>query len=331
VRQQAVPVEITTNGTVEPLRTVAIQAQVGGLLTEVAFREGQEVAEGQVLFRIDPRPFQAALAQAEAVLARDQAQAANAVQNAQRLAELAQKDYVTTAQYEDAKAAAAALAASVAADQAAVETARLNLQYATIRAPISGRAGALLVRAGNIVKPNAETLVVINQLRPILVRFPIAASDLGRIRSAGAGTMVVRVRPGADTTGERSGTLSFIDNAVDSATGTILLKGRFENRDAALWPGEFVNVTLQLRVEPNAIVAPAVAVVTGQQGTYVFIVSTDGKAKLRPVTVDRTVGDLAVVSQGLTAGERVVIDGQIRLTDGSAVEVKPAAAAPGGV
>ena len=314
--------EMTATGTVEPLKTAAIQAQVGGVLLSAEFKEGQDVEENQVLFRIDPRPFESALAQAQAVLARDEAQSQNADQSAQRMLALVDKDYVTAQQYEDAKATALALRATVDADRAAVESARINLRYTTIRSPFSGRAGAILVRPGNLIKASTETLVVINQLRPILVRFAIPANGLPRLRRYPINTLVVRVRPAADSTQEREGRVNFLDNAVDSATGTILLKGIFENKDGALWPGEFVNVRVQLRVQPDAIAVPATAIVTGQQGTFVFVVTPDNKAKVRPVTVDRTVADRAVVSAGLEGGERVVTDGQIRLTDGAAVELK---------
>ncbi len=330
VERGPVPEEMTANGTVEPLKTAALQAQVGGVLMSAEFREGQEVQEGQVLFRIEPQPYETALAQAEAVLARDEAQSRNADQNAQRLQVLVDKDYVTAQQFEDAKASAAALRATVAADRAAVESARINLQHATIRSPFAGRAGAILVRPGNLIKASTETLVVINQLRPILVRFAVSATGLPRLRRYPLNTLTVRVSPPADSTQEREGRVTFMDNAVDSATGTILLKGIFENKDGMLWPGEFVNVTVQLRVQADAIAVPATAIVTGQQGTFVFVVTADNKAKVRPVTVDRMVNDRAVVSSGLEGGERVVTDGQIRLTDGSAVELKAAPAPAAG-
>jgi len=326
VEQRAIPYEIDATGTVEPLQTVAVASQVGGLLTHVAFREGDEVQRGQVLFQIDPRPYLAALQQTRGILAKDSAQLITAEQDAQRYAQLVQKDYVTTQQYDQVRANAASLKATVSADQAAVESARLNVQYATIRAPIAGRAGGLLVREGNLVHANGQSLVVINQLRPILVRFAVPSSHLPRIRQYASDTLRVVAQPVGIGGQPTEGTLSFLDNAVDTATGTILLKGRFGNANGALWPGEFVNVALRLYTQQDAIVAPAQAVVESQQGTYVFIVKSDGTAAVQPVVVERTAGDLAVIAKGLSPGQTVVTDGQLRLTTGSKVQIR---AAPG--
>lgn len=320
------PFEIDATGTVEPMQTVAIASQVGGVLTRVAFHEGDEVQKGQLLFQIDPRPFEAALHQAEGVLGRDRAQLANAQADVQRYQALVQKDYVTASQFDQIKANAAALQATTESDQAAVENARLNLQYASIRAPISGRAGALLVKEGNLVRANGQSLVVINQIRPILVRFAVPASNLPRIREYHQDTLPVHAQPVSGGSVTSAGTLSFLDNAVDTTTGTILLKGRFANTDGALWPGEFVNVALQLFVQHGAIVVPAQAVVQNQQGTFVYVVGADGTAAMRPVHIDRTAGDLSVIGQGVAPGDMVVTDGQLRLTNGSKVQVK---AAPG--
>jgi membrane fusion protein, multidrug efflux system len=323
--RRAVPFELAATGTVEPLQTVAVQAQVGGLLQRVAFKEGEEVKQGQVLFQLDPRPYRAALDQALALLARDRAQAANAAEDAKRYESLAEKQYVTAQQYQQAKTTAAAGEATLAGSQAAVEQARLNLQYATIRAPIAGRTGSLLVREGNLLRANAtEPLVVINRLRPILVRFAVPASNLPLIQEHLGKGVVVRAEPsgGGDPS---EGTLSFIDNAVDSSTGTILLKGRFPNDDGSLWPGGFVDVRLQLYVEPNALVVPAAAVVAGQQGSFVFVIQPDSSAATRPVTVSRTAGDFAILSGGIQPGDRVVVDGQLRLRQGSKVQIKATA------
>jgi multidrug efflux system membrane fusion protein len=331
VQRTAVPYDIDANGAVEPLQTVAVESQVGGTLTRVAFKEGDEVQAGQVLFQIDPRPFEAALAQAQAVLAKDKAQVEFAEQDVQRYAALVKQDYVTAQQFQQVRTNAAALKATLAADSAAVESARLNVQYTTIRAPITGRAGSLLMRQGNLVKANAsEPLVVINQIRPILVRFAVPAARLPQIRQYSGNSLRVRARPlGADgvANGTSTGVLSFIDNAVDTTTGTILLKGRFANNDGALWPGQFVNASLQLFVQRDAIVVPSPAVVQGQQGTYVFVVRPDNTANMQPVTVDRAVGDITVIAKGLTPGQEVVTDGQIRLTNGSKVQVKGTAPA----
>jgi multidrug efflux system membrane fusion protein len=322
--RRPVPFELAATGTVEPLKTVAVQAQVGGALRRVAFREGEEVKQGQVLFELDPRPYRAALDQALAALARDRAQANNAAQQAGRYETLAEKQYVTAQQYEEVRTTAAATQANLAGSQAAVDEARLNLQYATIRAPITGRTGSLLVREGNLVRANAtQPLVTINQLRPILVRFAVPASNLPLVQEHLGKDIVVRAE--AIGGGEPSeGSLSFIDNAVDTATGTILLKGRFPNDDGSLWPGAFVNVRLQLYVEPDALVIPSAALVNGQQGNFVFVIQPDSSAATKAVTVSRTAGDFALVS-GVQEGDRVVVDGQLRLRQGSKVQIKAAA------
>jgi membrane fusion protein, multidrug efflux system len=325
VERRTVPFELPATGTVEPLQTVAVQAQVGGQLRRIAFKEGVEVKKGQVLFELDARPYRAALEQATALLERDRAQAANAAQEANRYKALVEQEYVTAQQYDQARTNAAATQATLAGSQAAVDEARLNLQYATIRAPISGRTGSLLIREGNLVRVNAVApLVTINQLRPILVRFAVPASNLPLIQEHLGNNLVVRAEPsgGGDLA---EGTLNFVDNEVDTTTGTIMLKGQFPNDDGSLWPGGFVNVRLQLFVEKDALVIPAAAVVSGQQGSFVFVVQPDSSAATRPVTVRRTAGDLAIVSGDVQPGDRVVVDGQLRLRQGSKVQIKAAA------
>jgi multidrug efflux system membrane fusion protein len=323
--RRSVPFELPATGTVEPLQTVSVQAQVSGILQRVAFKEGDEVKQGQVLFQLDPRPYRAALDQAVAVLARDRAQATNAAQDAKRYEALVEKEYVTSQQYDQVRTSAASAEATVAGSQAAVDQARLNLQYATIRAPISGRTGSLLVREGNLVRgTTSEPLVMINRLRPILVRFAVPATSLPLIQSHLGKDVVVRAEPsGGGAPSE--GTLTFVDNAVDSTTGTILLKGRFPNDDGSLWPGGFVNVRLQLYVEPDALVVPAAAVVSGQQGSFVFVIQADSSATTKAVTVSRTAGDFAIVTGDVQPGDRVVVDGQLRLRQGSKVQIKTAA------
>jgi membrane fusion protein, multidrug efflux system len=323
--RRQVPFELPATGTVEPLETVAVQAQVGGILQRIAFREGDEVKQGQVLFRLDSRPYQAALDQALAILARDRANATNAAQEAKRYEALASKEYVTAQQYEQARTTAAASEATLAGSQAAVDQARLNLQYATIRAPIAGRTGSLQIREGNLVRTNATVpLVTINRLRPILVRFAVPAANLSLVQAHRGKDVVVRAEPagGGDPS---EGALTFVDNAVDTATGTILLKGQFPNDDGALWPGSFVNVRLQLYVDPDALVIPSAAVVAGQQGSFVFVIQADSSAATKPVTVNRTAGDLAIVTGDIQPGDRVVVDGQLRLRPGAKVQVKAAA------
>ncbi len=331
VVKQSLPYEIDGTGTAEPLQTVAIVSQVGGLLTKVAFKEGEDVKEGQLLLQIDPRPYQAALDQAQGILERDKAQLANAELDLTRYEALVQKDYVTTQQYEQAKTAVVAGRATVTSDQANVETARLNLQFAAIRSPISGRAGSLLVKQGNLVKAGGQPLVTINQIQPILVRFVVPVVHLPQLRQYGSGALPVQVHPGSTSgVGNTStGVLSFVDNAVDTMTGTILLKARFENKDATLWPGEFVSVTLNLFTQADALVIPSSAVVQGQQGAFVFVIKQDETADPRPITIGRIAGDLTTIDKGLTEGETVVTDGQLRLTAGSHVQVKGASTVGG--
>ena len=317
------PAVVAANGVVEPVQTVAVEAQVGGTLTEASFQEGDEVTEGQVLFRIDPRPFDAALRQSEAALLRDRAQALNAQRDAERYKALVAKDYVTQSQAEQAQTQAAALFATLQADSAAVENARVNLGYTTIRAPISGRTGSLLVRRGNLVKPNGGPLVVINELQPILVRFPVTARDFLTLRRRVTGGPVpVRVTASDSTVLPEQGALSFLDNAVDSLTGTVTAKARFTNASRALWPGEYVRVSVQLDVRSGAIAVPTTAVLNGQEGTYVYVVDGDKNAHVRTVSVGQAVGDLTVIERGVSAGEQVVVDGQSRLVPGAKVDAK---------
>ena len=328
----AAPVTIESNGVVEPMQTVAIEAQVGGSLETVAFNEGDDVKTGQVLFKLDPRPFEAALRQAEAVLARDEAQAQNAQRDAERYKALVAKDYVTKSQADQAQATAVAMQATLQSDKAAVDNARLNLSYATIRAPISGRTGRLLVRQGNLVKANSEPLVVINQLHPIMVRFTVLQHDFPALqRRAAQGQVPVRVVTPDSGRVPEAGTLAFLDNAVDSLTGTVTAKARFENQSGTLWPGEYVRVNVELDVQPDVVAVPTRAVVAGQEGSYVFVVGSDKVAKLRPVSVGRAVGsgELTTIDKGVQPGEQVVVDGQSRLTPNARVDVKTAPTAQG--
>jgi multidrug efflux system membrane fusion protein len=326
------PLTITSNGVVEPMQTVAVEAQVSGTLLDVAFGEGQDVQAGQVLFRIDPRPFQAALSQAQAALARDLAQAGNAMRDAARYSDLAKKDYVTKSQADQQNAMAVAAGATVTSDSAAVEAARVNLSYATIRAPISGRTGSLLIRKGNLVGPGAGPLVVINQLRPILVRFTITQRDFPALqRRAAAGPVPVRLVAGDSVPVAEVGELAFIDNKVDSLTGTVTAKARFQNAPNLLWPGEYVTAIVELQMV-NATAVPSVAVQSGQSGSYVYVVGGDKAAQVRPITIGPVIGDRTVILTGLKAGETVVVDGQSRLTPGAnvTISVPGNGTAPGG-
>lgn len=325
---RTVPYVLQANGTVEPMQTVAIQPQVGGIITKILFKEGDDVKAGQPLFEIDRRSYQATLDQAEAVVERDRAQLASANSDVARYSALVEKNYVTSQQMEQVKTTAASLKATLASDEAAAQQARLNYQYATIRSPISGRAGSLQVRSGYLAKVPATTpLVTINQIHPILVRFAVPAASLQRIRQYASGSLPVSAHPVSAPGVTSSGLLSFVDNAIDTTTGTILLKGTFENKDGALWPGEFVTTSLELFQQQDAIVVPTQAVVEGQNGNYIFVINADSTATQREITVDRAAGDVTIVSQGVKPGEIVVTDGQLRLNTGTKVQIKPP---PGG-
>ncbi len=326
VELRTVPFVLQANGTVEPMQTVAIEPQVGGIITRILFKEGDDVKAGQPLFEIDSRSYQATLEQAQAVVARDRAQLASATSDVSRYSALVDKNYVTSQQMEQVKTTAESMKATLASDEALAQQARLNLQYATIRAPISGRAGSLQARVGYLARIPATTpLVTINQIHPILVRFAVPAASLQRIRQYASTTLPVSAHPASSTGTASTGTLSFVDNAIDTTTGTILLKGTFDNTDGALWPGEFVTASLQLFQQQNAIVVPTQAVVEGQNGNFLFVINADSTATQREITIDRAAGDVTIVSQGVKPGEQVVTDGQLRLNTGTKVQIKPPA------
>lgn len=322
---RAEPLSLSAVGTVEPIEAVSVKAQVGGVITKVNFTDGQVVREGQLLVQIDPRSFNAALDAALAQLAKDRAQLANAEIQARRYADLVEKDYVTQEQYDAARTQAEVLKSSVQVDQAAVEQARLNLGYASITAPISGRTGSLLVKRGNVVKPSDAALVVINQMQPIRVSFAVSENQFPLIQKyASRSKLEVHVKPYRDSTrSEVAGRLIFLDNEVDPATGTVTLKADFPNKEGSLLPGQFVDTELILTIEPDVLTVPARAVVTGQEGTFVFVVGRDKKAEKRLVSVNRTLNDTVVIDTGLKAGETVVTDGQMRLVPGSTVMIRP--------
>jgi multidrug efflux system membrane fusion protein len=326
---------------------------VTGQLSQIHFSEGQEVRKGAPLFTLDSRPFQAALQQAEAILARDTAQAKNAMAQLGRFEDLYKRGLIPRDQFETQSATASALEATLAADRSQVENARLNMQYTRIVAPIAGRTGALGVHQGDLVRANdSAPLVVINQLAPIYVTFAVAGRFLPEIRAqharkplrievlnapgdapgvqqtgpttpdGGTPTGAAGAAPGPTAEGARvreGGVVTFIDNTVDPTTGTIKLKGTVDNTSHALWPGLFVQVTLVLSTDPNALVVPAAAVQISQTGQYVFVVKQDQTVEQRPVTVERQQGEEMVISKGLTAGEQVVTDGHLRLTAGSRI------------
>lgn len=319
--QRPEPVAVDAIGNVQPYSTVQVKSQVEGPLTRVYFREGQEVRKGDLLFEVDPRPYEAALAQAQANHAKDLAQANNAATDVSRYDLLYRNGVIAREQYDQLQTTAASAKATVSADEAAIETARLQLSYTKIRSPLDGRTGNLMVNQGNLVKANDVPLVTINEVRPIYVAFSVPSQQLPAIKQHMAnGSLQVGATP---KEGGRAvyGALTFLDNNIDVNTGTILLKGTFQNSDGALWPGEFVNVRLTLAVQPNAIVVPSAAVQNGQDGQYVFVVRPDMTVESRPVTVDRTVGSDSVMASGIKAGETVVTDGQLRLVPGAKVSV----------
>jgi multidrug efflux system membrane fusion protein len=328
VIQKNMPLELRVIGTAEAYSTVVVRAQITGELTSVNFQQGDEVQAGQVLFTLDRRPLEAALRQAEANLARDSAQADHAGLLAQRNRDLAERGLVPREQVDQTQASATALAATVAADRAAVENAKVQLQYATIRAPISGRTGALMVSAGNLVRANDQApLVIINQITPTYVSFAIPEGMLPEFkRYMARSSLRVEASPPNDAGPPTAGRITFVDNAVDQTTGTIKIKGTFPNLDRRLWPGQFVNVVVTLANDPGAIVVPSAAVQTGPQGQYVFVVTPDRTVDMRTVTIARTSGTETVIKEGVRAGETVVTDGQLRLVPGSRINVKEASA-----
>jgi multidrug efflux system membrane fusion protein len=392
VEQKAMPVQIQAIGTVEAYSVVSVKAQVGGELTRVHFKEGQDVKKGDLLFTIDPRPFEATLAQAQANLARDmgliqqaraaldrdrakvsqtqaavardRAQAKNAEVEATRYAELLKRGLIAQEQADQFRTTAESLShtvladeadiksaeqtvrvdeaavnsaqQAVRADEATIDSAKIQLGYTTIRSPLDGRTGSLMLHEGNVVRAsgtNDSTLVVINQVQPIYVSFTVPQQQLPVIKRYMAdGPLVVRALPAGEPQPLR-GTVTFIDNAVDQTTGTIRLKATFGNEEKRLWPGQFVSVDLTLTVDPDAIVVPAAALQTGQQGQYVFVVKDDSTVEMRRVAVKRTQGSETVIADGLKAGESVVVDGQPRLVSGARVEVRrpgrPGESSPG--
>jgi multidrug efflux system membrane fusion protein len=372
VKRMSVPYDIEANGIVTPMQTAAVTPQVDGIILEVDFDEGQEVTKGQVLFRLDPRPYQAAYDQVAAALARDKASSVYAQAQFERYDALVKQSIVTREQADQLRATAQSAEATVQADQASLANAKFNLDNCVVRAPIAGRTGSLLVRTGNVVHAaGSAPLVVINQVRPILVRFAVPASNLPQIlhygerggrpiglpvtatpasnsapavatdttkpmdaaaRKGGDAKRAVALGPATDDSDAKGG-LSMIDNAVDTTTATVMLKASFPNKGGTLWPGQFVATSLRLYVEDSVLVLPTQAVVTGQQGTYVYVIDSSNTAQQRPVTVERTAAQIAVIASGVSEGERVVTDGQSRVTPGAQVTIgmrDPTAAGDGG-
>ncbi len=328
VAQRPVPVELQAVGQVEASSTVTVRSQVPGVVAEVHFREGATVRKGDHLFTLDQRPFQSALSKAEADLEQSRVAAENASREAIRYRELLAGGFVSRDEAEGIFARADSLLAAVAASRAGVENARIQLAYCTIRAPQGGRTGALLVHPGTVVKANdAPDLVMINTLEPVLVNFSIPEKQLAEVRRhLAAGPMAMTALAPGDTGDPETGTITFLDNAVDSATGTIRLKGTFANPNSRLWPGQFVAVQVVLETRQGAVTVPTASVQNGQQGNYLFVVKEDRSVELRPVTVAFTVGDQTVIAAGVVPGETVVTEGQQRLAPGAEVQVKEPAA-----
>lgn len=328
VEQQSVPVRIQVIGNVEAYSTVALKARVDGQIVEVNFKDGQEVKKGAVLFKIDPRPFEAALRQAEAAMARDTAQREQARSQDRRYQDLLDKNFVSKDAYAQYKTNAETATAVAEGSRAAVDNARLNLEFCTIRSPIDGYTGKIQIQIGNLVKANdTNPLLVLNQVRPIYVNFAVPEQNLSAIRNYMAkGTLSVEAQPPNSNMPAVFGSLIFVDNAVDATTGTIRLRGLFPNKDNALWPGQFVSTNLTLYEQKDALTVPSQSLQNGPQGQYVYVVKPDMTIDMRKVTVDRTDGDNTIVMTGLKKGEQVVIRGQLRLSPGSKVTIaKPEA------
>jgi membrane fusion protein, multidrug efflux system len=329
VEQRDMPFALTATGSVEALQTASVGSQVGGTVTRISFHEGDVVREGQVLIQLDPRPFHQALDQALGALARDRAIAEAARNEVERSRVLHDQSVLSQSEWEQKVSDADASAASVRADSASANSARLNLEYAAIRAPISGRTGRLMVHVGDYVKAStSEPLVTIIQPNPIRVSFQIPERDVPVLQRYRGRNLRVTVDPDSGR-GPLEGRLVFVDNAIDPGSGTLLLKGEFLNQDGRLVPGQFVDVRLVLYVAPRATVVPSQAVSTGQQGAYVYVVNPDSTVTPRPIGVERVVDDRTVVARGLSPGEEVVTDGQMRLSPGAKVQIRRPAGGKG--
>ena len=329
VEQKDIPLQVHAIGAVEAFSTVSVKTQITGELTGVFFKEGEDVRQGQLLFTLDKRPGEADVRRAEGALARDEAQAQNALSEQKRYESLVKAGVVSTQEYDRVASNATALEAAVRADRGTLENAKVQLVYASIYSPINGRTGNLMVHQGNMIKANdVPSLVNINQVEPIYVTFTVPQQYLGEVKQYSRnGSLVVQATIPGDTRGPISGKLSFIDNMVDSGTGTIKLKGIFTNGDRRLWPGQFVDAYLTLKTQSNALVIPSQAIQNGQQGPYVYVIKDDNTVEVRLVTTTDTqqAGQL-IVQKGLAVGERVVTDGQLRLVPGSKVQVKQSSA-----
>ena len=342
VEQRDIPVQIQAIGNVEAYQTVQIRSQVSGQIQKIFFKEGEDVRQGQLLFQLDKRPFQADLAKANGQMKRDQAQAENSRIQAERYSGLEKEGIVSHEQAEQLRAQTKAELSAVDADNAAVDATRVQLQYTDIVAPINARAGALMINLGNLVKANdTPFLVQLNQVTPIYVTFSVPEANLDRVRQRFSSRQLkVLAYSKGQSDSAAEGRLTFIDNGVDTTTGMFKLKGTFQNKDRRLWPGQFVDVALVLSTQKNAVVVPTKAIQTGQQGEYVYVVRTDSTAESRPVKTAGAYQNLTLISDGLKAGEQVIVNGQLRVAPNAKVVVQgtlpgtqtdtPAASGPAG-
>jgi membrane fusion protein, multidrug efflux system len=321
--QKDVPVQVKAIGTIEAYTSVAMKSQVSGQIARIHFTEGSDVEKGALLISIDPEPFQATVSQYEAALAKDQALAKYAREQVLRYEGLLKEGIVTRDQYDLLQSNSESMIATVVADRAAIKNAKIQLSYCSIRSPISGRTGSVALQTGNLVKANDLSIVTVNQLSPISVAFSLPEKRLGEIKKAmAAGQLKIEAVVPNEPGSTEAGTISFLDNAVNSATGTIKLKGVFTNKAHKLWPGQFTDVLLTLSSRKNAVVVPTQAIQTGQQGEFIYVVKVDNRVEMRPVTSLAVAGEETVIEKGLAAGEKVVTDGQLRLTPGAVVEAK---------
>ena len=328
VTTKSVPVRLRAIGNVEPYTTVAVKARIDGQIVAVHFKEGQEVHKGETLFEIDRRPFEAQLAQAQANLGKDRALLDHANEQQKRYKDLLDQKFVSPDAYAQIRTNAQTAAAQLRADEAAIESARLQIGYCTIRSPITGYAGKIQIQEGNLVKANdTVSLVVLNQVVPVNVSFSVPEQSLSAVRKYQAdGELQVSAQVPNGGIAPVTGKLSFIDNTTDASTGTIKLKAEFANTDKALWPGQFVDVVLTLTHQDDAIVVPTSAVQNGPSGQYVFVVKPDHSVALRDIKVARSEGDVTVMDSGLSPGETVVTVGQLRLAPGTKITIADAKA-----
>lgn len=324
VLRKSMPVKLQAIGNVEPSTTVVVKSRMDGQITAVHLQDGSDVTKGQLLFELDARALEATLRQMQAAVQRDRALVANNEAKEKRYAELLQQGFISADGYNQIKTDLDASRATAGANEAALESARVQLSYTRIVSPITGRAGKVMIQLGNVVKANDTLpLVTINAVAPIYVSFAVPEQNLPTIRAFLAkGALAVRATPTGETHAGSEGKLTFIDNTVDQQTGTIRLRATFPNRDNVLWPGQFANVTVTLDQQDNAIVIPADALQTGPKGPFVYVIKPDSSAEMRNVKVDRTDGRDAVIAEGLKDGEMVVTSGQIRLTPGAKVQLK---------